>query len=87
MERKAKIYDKLRKGKTGGLNDAQYDALLVDVCGQCLLWSCVFANGWMQFDEANPNTSKYYEENSEDEDESLTVPKRVNDVRINLAYI
>ena len=41
----------------------------------------------MQFDEANPNTSKYYEENSEDEDESLTVPKRVNDVRINLAYI
>lgn len=31
LERKAKIYDKLRKGKTGGLNDKQYDALLVDV--------------------------------------------------------
>jgi hypothetical protein len=31
LERKAKIYDKLRKGKTGGLSDAQYDALLVDV--------------------------------------------------------
>ena len=31
LERKAKIYDKLKKGKTGGLNDAQYDALLVDV--------------------------------------------------------
>lgn len=31
LERKAKIYEKLRKGKTGGLNDAQYDALLVDV--------------------------------------------------------
>jgi hypothetical protein len=31
LERKAKIYDKLRQGKTGGLNDAQYDALLVDV--------------------------------------------------------
>ncbi|KAG6917005.1 hypothetical protein DXG01_004270 [Tephrocybe rancida] len=30
LERKAKIYDKLRKGKTGGLNDKQYDALLVD---------------------------------------------------------
>lgn len=45
LERKAKIYDKLRKGKTGGLNDAQYDALLVDVCGQCLLWPCAIANG------------------------------------------
>lgn len=31
LERKAKIYEKLRKGKTGGLNDKQYDALLVDV--------------------------------------------------------
>ncbi|TFK40309.1 hypothetical protein BDQ12DRAFT_602657 [Crucibulum laeve] len=30
LERKAKIYDKLRKGKSGGLNDKQYDALLVD---------------------------------------------------------
>ncbi|KAG5354103.1 hypothetical protein C0989_007463 [Termitomyces sp. Mn162] len=30
LERKAKIYDKLQKGKTGGLNDRQYDALLVD---------------------------------------------------------
>lgn len=31
LERKAKIYEKLRKGKTGGLSDTQYDALLVDV--------------------------------------------------------
>jgi hypothetical protein len=31
LERKAKIYDKLRKGKTGGLNEAQYGELLVDV--------------------------------------------------------
>lgn len=31
LERKAKIYEKLRKGRTGGLSDAQYDALLVDV--------------------------------------------------------
>ncbi|KAG6878219.1 hypothetical protein C0993_010640 [Termitomyces sp. T159_Od127] len=30
LERKAKIYDKLQKGKTGGLSDRQYDALLVD---------------------------------------------------------
>jgi hypothetical protein len=31
LERKAKIYDKLKKGKSGGLSEAQYDALLVDV--------------------------------------------------------
>lgn len=31
LERKAKVYDKLKKGKSGGLTDAQYDALLVDV--------------------------------------------------------
>ncbi|KAJ7052633.1 hypothetical protein C8F01DRAFT_998074 [Mycena amicta] len=30
LERKAKIYDKLKKGQTGGLSDKQYDALLVD---------------------------------------------------------
>lgn len=31
LERKAKIYDKLRKGKSGGLTDKQYETLLVDV--------------------------------------------------------
>ena len=31
LERKAAIYDKLKRGKTGGLTDAQVDALLVDV--------------------------------------------------------
>ena len=35
LERKAKIYDKLKRGKTGGLNDAQYEALLVDVSILC----------------------------------------------------
>jgi len=30
LERKAKIYEKLKKGQSGGLNEAQYDALLVD---------------------------------------------------------
>ncbi|KAF9521681.1 hypothetical protein CPB83DRAFT_801267 [Crepidotus variabilis] len=30
LERKAKIYEKLRKGKTGGLSGSQYDSLLVD---------------------------------------------------------
>ncbi|KAH9481434.1 Coiled-coil domain-containing protein 174 [Psilocybe cubensis] len=60
LERKAKIYEKLRRGKTGGLNDAQYDALLVD------------------FDTDNV-TSKYYEADSADEDESLTVPTRPED--------
>lgn len=31
LERKAKIYDKLRRGKSGGLSEAQYETLLVDV--------------------------------------------------------
>ncbi|KAJ7475800.1 hypothetical protein FB451DRAFT_1397202 [Mycena latifolia] len=30
LERKAKIYDKLKRGQTGGLNDKQYESLLVD---------------------------------------------------------
>ncbi|KAG7089777.1 hypothetical protein E1B28_011430 [Marasmius oreades] len=30
LERKAKIYDKLRKGKSGGLSEKQYKSLLVD---------------------------------------------------------
>ncbi|KAF9236729.1 hypothetical protein BU15DRAFT_49660 [Melanogaster broomeanus] len=30
LERKAKVYDKLRKGKSGGLSEKQYSALLVD---------------------------------------------------------
>jgi hypothetical protein len=30
LERKAHIYEKLKKGQTGGLSDKQYDALLVD---------------------------------------------------------
>ncbi|KAI0303813.1 hypothetical protein B0F90DRAFT_1709234 [Multifurca ochricompacta] len=30
LERKAKIYEKLKKGQSGGLSDMQYDALLVD---------------------------------------------------------
>ena len=35
LERKSKVYEKLRKGKSGGLNDKQYDALLVDVREFC----------------------------------------------------
>jgi hypothetical protein len=36
LARKAKVYQKLRKGQTGGLNDNQYDALLVDVSSSCV---------------------------------------------------
>ena len=32
LEKKSQIYDKLRRGKSGGLTEKQYDALLVDVC-------------------------------------------------------
>jgi hypothetical protein len=31
LERKAAQYEKLKKGKTAGLSEKQYDALLVDV--------------------------------------------------------
>jgi hypothetical protein len=31
LERKSKIYEKLSKGKSGGLSDKQYESLLVDV--------------------------------------------------------
>lgn len=37
LERKAQIYEKLRKGKSGGLNEAQYSELLVDVSGHCTI--------------------------------------------------
>jgi hypothetical protein len=31
LERKAKIYEKLKKGQSGGLSETQFDGLLVDV--------------------------------------------------------
>ncbi|TDL25507.1 hypothetical protein BD410DRAFT_595768 [Rickenella mellea] len=61
LERKAKIYEKLRKGKTGGLNDKQYDHLLVD------------------FDQRAADYSSASE--SEDEGESSTAPKAIDDER------
>lgn len=48
LERKAKIYDKLKKGKTGGLTDSQYDALLVDV-----RW-CTPCSPWYRFNRIDP---------------------------------
>ncbi|KAI5982679.1 hypothetical protein EDC04DRAFT_2885077 [Pisolithus marmoratus] len=54
LERKAQLYEKLRKGKSGGLSEKQYDALLVD------------------FDS---KTMDRYESDSDDVDESLTVPR------------
>ncbi|KAG1887299.1 hypothetical protein F4604DRAFT_1241607 [Suillus subluteus] len=59
LERKAKIYEKLRKGKSGGLTDEQYEALLVD------------------FDSRGP--SDHFESDSDDMDESLTVPQQPQD--------
>lgn len=53
LERKAQVYEKLSKGKSGGLTDKQYDTLLVDF-------------------DSKPIGA--YESDSEDVDESLTVP-------------
>ncbi|KAH9902782.1 hypothetical protein C8Q73DRAFT_634712 [Cubamyces lactineus] len=54
LERKARVYDKLRKGKSGGLDDKQYGALLVD------------------FEQKG--IDPHYSSDSDDVDESLTVP-------------
>ncbi|KAG2133647.1 uncharacterized protein EDB93DRAFT_859841 [Suillus bovinus] len=59
LERKAKIYEKLRKGKSGGLTEKQYEALLVD------------------FDSRGPGDQ--FESDSDDMDESLTVPQQPQD--------
>ncbi|KAF8339995.1 uncharacterized protein EI90DRAFT_3117757 [Cantharellus anzutake] len=58
LERKAKIYEKLKKGKTGGLTEKQYDQLLVD------------------FDNVSGDE---YESDSDDVDESATVPRPTMD--------
>ncbi|KAL4247217.1 Coiled-coil domain-containing protein 174-like protein [Abortiporus biennis] len=55
LERKAKVYDKLRKGKSGGLTDKQFDTLLVDFDSKAL-------------------DDDHYSSDSEDVDESLSVP-------------
>ncbi|KAE9407787.1 hypothetical protein BT96DRAFT_850413 [Gymnopus androsaceus JB14] len=54
LERKTKLYDQLKKGKSGGISDKQFDSLLVD------------------FDAKGISNS--YESDSDDVDESLTVP-------------
>ena len=38
LERKARVYEKLRRGKSGGLSEKQYEALLVDVRGLAFLF-------------------------------------------------
>lgn len=48
LERKAKVYEKLMRGKSGGLSEKQYEGLLVDVrvvsfffCFCFLCWAVV----------------------------------------------
>ncbi|GAA6011666.1 hypothetical protein JCM10207_004201 [Rhodosporidiobolus poonsookiae] len=60
LERKAAIYDKIRKGKTGGLSEDQIGSLLVDFDRKT-------------YD--NPDASSD-DESGSDVDESLTVPSR-----------
>ncbi|KAF8318477.1 hypothetical protein DL93DRAFT_2133264 [Clavulina sp. PMI_390] len=60
LERKAALYEKLRKGKTGGLSEKQYDSLLVD------------------FDAQEYNDDAFSSD-SDDVDESASVPQRPRD--------
>jgi hypothetical protein len=44
LERKAEIYEKLRRGRTGGLSEAQLEGLLVDV--SWVLCFLLLSPGW-----------------------------------------
>ncbi|GAA5875733.1 hypothetical protein JCM8547_007053 [Rhodosporidiobolus lusitaniae] len=70
LERKAAIYDKIRKGRTGGLSEDQIGSLLVDFDRKT-------------YD--NPDTSDD-DSASSDVDESLTVPQRPVDDEPGEAY-
>ena len=80
LERKAKIYEKLKKGKSGGLSEAQYDALLVDVCPPIFVVQLhsIYTVLSVQFD-SKPGNSDDFSSDSEDVDESLSVPRPVDD--------
>lgn len=80
LERKALIYDKLKKGKSGGLSDKQYEELLVDVCVYVFRW---YSGGYLLFTPLLQFDSKpadgQWSSDSEDVDESVTVPKQPSD--------
>ncbi|ESK89009.1 uncharacterized protein c3orf19-like [Moniliophthora roreri MCA 2997] len=59
LERKSRIYDKLKKGKSGGLSEAQYDVLLVDF--------------------ESKGIDSRWESDSDDVDESTTVPALIDE--------
>ncbi|GJN90053.1 hypothetical protein Rhopal_003051-T1 [Rhodotorula paludigena] len=61
LAKKAAIYDKIRKGKTGGLTEAQIDALLVD----------------FDREDGATASSDDDSSHGSDVDESLTVPERL----------
>lgn len=84
LERKAKVYDKLRKGKSGGLDDKQYDALLVDVSiGFAISEHAGAYTIWRQFEQKG--IDPYFESDSDDEDESATVPVGPQDDEVRVA--
>ncbi|BGP01038.1 hypothetical protein RTG_02790 [Rhodotorula toruloides ATCC 204091] len=65
LERKAAIYDKIRKGKTGGLSEAQIEALLVDFDAK----------------QGGDDSSEDDDSAGSEVDESLTVPdRRIQDI-------
>lgn len=80
LEKKSKIYEKLQKGMTGGLNDKQYDSLLVDVRPTICPVQVDGGNtnlklhrNIIQFDRKAEED--HFEAHSSDEDESLAVPR------------
>ena len=77
LERKSKIYEKLQKGMTGGLNDKQYENLLVDVSRVrfSFVWCVEVADDDVgQFDKKAEVGDYPYESDEDDVDESARVP-------------
>jgi len=65
LKRKAEIYEKLQKGKTGGLSSAQLDNLLVDVSEFFPSSHTLTDTGVIQFDSKDAQSSS---EDESDED-------------------
>ena len=85
LERKAQLYEKLRKGKSGGLSEQQYDALLVDVSAARTIYVCTdLLRVLVQFDSKDVDR---YESDSDDVDESAIVPRAPeHDVSVACSY-
>jgi hypothetical protein len=81
LKRKAEIYEKLQKGKTGGLTSAQLDNLLVDVSELSSSSHTLTDTKMIQFDSKDAQSSS--EDESDEGDEQKT---QQDQVRVILSF-